>query len=149
MFLSAILALLLACGGGDDAEVSAGSDTVGQEPAVGPSPPVDTAPGSVGETAAPETAREGETDGVFRGSLTYGFDLQELVPCGDDRRLWVVDPTGELWRRHGTLAEPGEAIYVELRGRTKAPEGEQAEWYDRTLTVEEIVRVEAEPPDGC
>lgn len=126
----ATVLLVAACGGGG----GGGNDT--DRPDAGPS------------------VTDAVVEGTFHGRITFDATTRRFEPCGTvtSAALAVEDSAdGELLAAYQELASgPGEAIYVEVRGRVEPiRRGVLGTGPERALIVTDVRRATASEVDGC
>lgn len=77
------------------------------------------------------------------GFVVYGHEVRSFRPCGAEDVLWVMDPSGLLWKLYEELVpktQPYEELFVVLLGRIgpASTEGFGPD-YPAKLTVEQIL----------
>jgi len=79
-----------------------------------------------------------------------GTEARSFTPCGEERGIWIEDESAAgLWKLYRDLIEaPNRPLLIDVRGElgTAPPTGYGA-YYERQLTVFEVVRADAESTD--
>lgn len=81
---------------------------------------------------------------VVRGTLTMGHEVRAFIPDGETDEYWLIDKSGDLYKRYQEIAPIESGLYTPVKAELKVTElpkmqdGFGAE-YDGTYNVVEII----------